>query len=74
MSSASLALPLPYRQRALEQLTILIAQAEDGSTRRAGERPTAARAGSKCRFAEGHLELLRRSRQYLLTGDLPAAA
>jgi hypothetical protein len=70
MSNASLALPLPYRQRALEQLTILIAQVEDGSARR----PTAARAGNKRRLAEGRLELLRRSRQYLLTGDLPAAA
>lgn len=69
MPGASLALPPSYRQRALKHLATLIAQAEDGSARRIGRRP--AGAGARPSVAEAKLAILRRSREYLLTGELP---
>src|SRR5689334_21591109 len=64
-------LPIPpsYRQRALPHLDRLIAQAERDAARRhaTGTR----RDGS--RRERGRLELLRRSRQFLLSGEFPPA-
>jgi hypothetical protein len=71
-------LPPWYRRRALADLDGLIARAEDDTWRRllALERTVAAGEGATCRraklrFATDRLALLRRSREYLLSGGPP---
>ena len=73
-------LPPWYRRRALADLDGLIAQAESDARRRllALERSVAAGGGpsrrrARLRFATDRLALLRRSREYLLSGGPPTA-
>ena len=71
MRHASLELPPRYKRQALARLDGLIARAERDLERRlAGAGRSAAAAGT-ARLAEGRLDLLRRSRRSLLTGEPP---
>ena len=68
------ALPTPpsYRQRALTHLDRLIAQAERDLARRHATRTGEAGTRDRVQRERGRLELLRRSRQFLLSGEFPS--
>jgi division protein CdvB (Snf7/Vps24/ESCRT-III family) len=80
LNATSLHLPVQHQRRTLAQLDTLIARAEKDLARHAaaGRRLTGAgkdiaSARTRLRLAEARLAMLRQSREYLLTGELPEA-